>query len=269
MRRRRNSWLILAVLLVLGLLGRLLAPDSPSDFGSAGECGEKFAFGRPLVQGEGENATLLCRKGYAVLHDPDLRVSLYAAERLTNTDADGSVPRQDDFEPDPDLPAGERAELSDYRGSGFDRGHLAPAADFSDDPTEMDESFLLSNMVPQNGPMNSGIWSGLESATRACAKSVGEIFIYTGPVFEGGVKRTVGRNRVAVPTGLYKVVVEPKSGQARTFLMPNRALQRTSDFGRYEVPVTRIEQLTGLTFFPEGRIDKTRSGAFCASSFGS
>lgn len=268
MLNRRSSWLWLVLLVGLALLGRLLAPGGGNAFRSEGECGDKFAFGRPTVTGEGENATLLCRAGYAALHDPDLKVSLYAAEHLTERDADGSVPRNDDFRPDPDLPEGARAELSDYRGSGFDRGHLAPAADFSDDPQEMQESFLLSNMVPQNGPMNEGIWAGLESATRACSRSAREIYVLTGPVFTGGRARTVGRNNIAVPGALYKIVLDPRSGDFRAYLMPNRALRRTSNFAPYAVPIGDIERQTGLTFFPNGSVNKSSLGSLCADAFG-
>lgn len=271
MLRRRNAWLWLLVLVALALLGRYLAPGTGSgpgpSTGSAGECGDKFAFGRPTPPA-GEDDLFVCHTGYALLYDPALKVSRYSAERLTRSDASGEVPRTDAFAPDPDLPPGTRAELVDYRGSGFDRGHLSPAADFSDDAREMEESFYLSNMVPQNGPMNEGIWAGLESATRACGREVGEVYVLTGPVYQGRW-RTVGPDKVAVPTSLYKVVLDPHSGDSRAFVMPNRALQRTSDFTPYAVPIAQVEQLTGLTFFPQGQVVKDRPGTLCADAFGS
>lgn len=266
MNQRRTSALSVVFVVVLVLLWRAFFPSSAPEGGSgSGACGDKFAFGQPTVTGEGDNARLLCRQGYAALHDPDLKVPLYVAERLTEGDADGSVPRADDFEPDPDLPPGERAELSDYRGSGFDRGHMAPAADFSDDETEMQQSFYLSNMVPQNGVMNQGIWAGLESAVRACARNVGDLYVITGPLFDGAA-RTIGDNRVAVPSGLFKIVIDREANAARAFVMPNRALRNTSNFARYEADVAGIERETGLDFAPSGDVPSSRD--LCRDAFG-
>jgi endonuclease G len=266
MTMRRNSVLSLVVVAVAAFLWSFLGGrgGSPTPE-SSGECGDKFAFGR-ITAAEQNDTTFLCRSQYAVLHDASRKVSLYSAERLVAEDLARDVSRVDDFRPDPDLPEDARADLNDYRGSGFDRGHLTPAAD-SDTPEEMRESFLLSNMVPQNGPMNQGIWSGLENATRACAERLGELFVVTGPIFEGNV-RTIGEG-VAVPTALYKIVLDAKTGQSRAFVMPNRALPRTSGYGQYETTVDDVERRTNLDFFPQGTVDEAARGDLCREAFGS
>ncbi|PYE52857.1 DNA/RNA non-specific endonuclease [Deinococcus yavapaiensis] len=275
MNQRRTSALSALLVVVLVLLWRAFFPTAAPNGGGggggtgggsqSGVCGDKFAFGQPSATGEGDNARFLCRQGYATLHDPDLKVPLYVAEHLKEGDANGAVPRNDDFEPDPDLSSGERAELTDYRGSGFDRGHMAPAADFSDDATEMQQSFYLSNMVPQNGVMNQGIWAGLESAVRSCAKRVGDLYVITGPLFDGP-RRTIGESRVAVPSGLYKIVIDRQDNKARAFVMPNRALRNTSDFSKYEADVAGIERETGLDFAPNGELPSDRD--LCRDAFG-
>lgn len=149
---------------------------------------------------------------------------------------------------------GERAELSDYRGSGFDRGHMAPAADMKWDQQAMVECFYLSNMVPQVGKgMNQGIWMQLEGHVREWAINRGQVYIITGPVYDGGFKKTVGKNKVAVPTHLYKIVYDPYKAEAIAFIMPNEPL-KTEDMPKYIVTIRDVEAKTGLDFL--SNIDK-------------
>lgn len=274
MNQRQLISLVSGLIAVALVVWRLLFPTPDGGTGGGGPtgaegpCGEKFAFGRPATPAtEAGATTFLCRSQYAVLHDDGRKVPLYSAERLVGADVDKSVERVDAFTPDPDLPQGERAELNDYRRSGYDRGHMTPAAD-SDTDEEMRESFYLSNMVPQNTTMNTGIWASLENATRACAKSVGEVFVLTGPVFDQDV-RTIGPDKVEVPDRIYKIVLDARSGNNRAFLMDNRPLDRKSGFSRYEVTIDEVQRATGLTFFPDGKVDVTRRGDLCADAYGS
>jgi endonuclease G len=102
---------------------------------------------------------------------------------LTKKKMEGTLPRSNDFRADPDLPPGERAELQDYRGSGYDRGHMAPAASMKWDARAMSESFLLSNMAPQVGPgFNRGIWATLEDKVRQWTQERGELYVVAGPI---------------------------------------------------------------------------------------
>ncbi|MDX2004422.1 MAG: DNA/RNA non-specific endonuclease [Meiothermus sp.] len=260
-----SSHLRAALLLLLALLAAC-SPASPPNPLTEGVCGASFAYGRPAHALP--ETQFLCRKGYAVLHDNGRKVPLYSAQQLRAEALDGSVARTDDFRPDPELLEGQRAELGDYRNSGYDRGHMAPAGDFSTDPQAMSESFLLSNMVPQNGTMNSGIWAGLESATRACARSVGAIYVLTGPVFEG-TPRAIGTNQVAVPSHLYKIILEAQGGDSRAYLMPNTALPaQGGGFTQYRVSIDEVERRTGLDFFPGGQVLEDGLGTLCKNTFG-
>jgi endonuclease G, mitochondrial len=226
-------------------------------------CSDEFAAGQPQVS----VATLrLCRREYISLYDPARKVPLVVAEHLTTSELTKTVGRSENFIPDPELSEGERAELSDFRGSGYSRGHMAPAGDFTAGQTQMDQSFYLSNMVPQNSSMNEGIWASLESATRSCTRSLGSLYILTGPVFEGR-SRTIGPDKVAVPSSLYKVVVS--GNQARAFIIPNRTLPQNSNFLRYETNVDEVQRAAGITFFPGGSVNAQARGSFCAGSYGS
>lgn len=208
------------------------------------DCAEYTRLGIPGQQGE-----LLCRTGYLLAHSPEHKNPLWVIERLTRERATSKVvPRYDKFQADPGLAKGKRSELSDYRGSGYDRGHMAPSADMRWDRNAMIECFYLSNMVPQVGEgMNRGIWKDLEEYVRNWAIDRGEIFVFTGPVYYGGVTKTIGKNRVAVPSHLYKIVYDPARKEAVAFTMPNQALN-PSDMPSYIVTIREIEAWTGLDF---------------------
>jgi endonuclease G len=152
------------------------------------------------------------------------------------------------------LEEGDRAELSDYKGNGYDRGHMAPAADMRWDQQAMEECFYLSNMVPQVGKgMNQGIWKNLEENIRKWALDREELYIFTGPIYEDGGKKTIGKNKVGVPTHLYKIVYDPVKVEAIAFIMPNEKLD-SKDMPNYIVTIRDIEKKTGLDFL--SNIDK-------------
>lgn len=209
------------------------------------DCAEYAKFGVP-----GQDGDVLCRTGHLLAHDPIRKTPIWVAERLTAEKATSTVvPREaGSFRIDPGLKKGRRAGLSDYRKSGCDRGHMAPAADMHWDKQAMIDCFYLSNMVPQVGKgMNQGIWKDLEERVRTWAIDREELFIYTGPIYDGGVGKTIGKNKVAVPSRLYKIVYDPNKQEAIAFIMPNKALE-TEDLPLYIVTVRDVEGSTGLDF---------------------
>lgn len=209
------------------------------------DCQELTTYGIP-----GNNGEVLCHKGFLLSHDPERKTPVWVIEHLTKEKAAGTLARKDAFKPDPDLAKGRRAELSDYKGSPYDRGHMAPAADMKWDSKAMAECFYLSNMVPQVGKgMNQGIWRILEDKVRDWAISRGEIYIYTGPIYDGNEEpKTIGKNKVAVPSALFKIVFSPEDQKAIAFIMPNRSLN-IKDMPKYIVNVREVENETGLDFF--------------------
>ncbi|MDR2015534.1 MAG: DNA/RNA non-specific endonuclease [Azoarcus sp.] len=224
------------------------------------DCAEYAEYGLPSNDG-----TLLCRMGYLTAHDDAFLTPIWVAERMTIEKVFGETARKDNFKADPDLPEGKRAELSDYKGSGYDRGHMAPAASMKWHPTAMDESFFLSNMVPQNGPNNQQIWASLEAYVRDLVIARGEIIIYTGPIYDNDeANATIGKNNVGVPDRLYKVIYDPKRKEAIAFLLPNQPIS-TKFLPNYIVPVREIESITGLNFLSnlprkeQNRIEKAKA----------
>jgi len=192
-------------------------------------CSELFPNKKPLdVQSVNSawNVVALCSNNFAVLNSTTSKTPLFVVEKLNRelmADAKGEE-RTDDFYADPRLPPGRRAELIDFSGSGLDRGHLANAAD-QPDPVSMAQSFALSNMIPQD-PVNNrkGAWRKVESDTRKyVSRSEGNVFVFSGPLFFGSQPKTIGPNKVWVPTHLFKFVYDESTGKAWAHIIPNTA----------------------------------------------
>lgn len=151
------------------------------------------------------------------------RSPLYAAEVVTEDSARAAIVfdyRDNRFHPETRLPSAERAELADYVGSGFDRGHMAPSGDMST-PEDDFETFSLANMVPQAGALNRSGWASLEQYVRSLAVTLGRVFVVTGPSYETRKLRTVG-GRVLVPSHVWKAVYVPGQG-AGAWIATNEA----------------------------------------------
>lgn len=188
-------------------------------------------------------------EGYTLSYDEDIEQPKWVAYRLTAENIKKSVAdRKDNFRPDPDVRTGS-ATLADYKGSGYDRGHLAPAADFSWSQAAMDGTFFLSNMSPQDPSFNRGIWKKLEEQVRTWGLKDKELFVVVGPIVERGAKK-IGKNKVAVPQRYYKIVLDISEPEVKAigFIMNNEA----SSKGLMELAVTidSIEKVTNLDFFP-------------------
>ena len=158
------------------------------------------------------------------------------------------------FRRDPAIPTGS-ASTSDYTRSGFDRGHLAPAADMAYSEQTMRDSFYMSNISPQRPGFNRGIWKDLESWTRQIVIKEQNTVIVTGPVFSPGKAETIGRSAVTVPTHFYKIIYDLTPPQKMIgFILPNE--QSNKPLREFAVSVDKIEKLTGLNFFSEVPLPK-------------
>ena len=146
--------------------------------------------------------------GYTLCYDEEHEQPRWVAYLLTADEVfSDESSRADNFREDPSIPTGS-ATLNDYKGSGYDRGHLIPAADQKWSAAAMDDSFFLSNMSPQTHAFNAGIWSDLESAVRTMAAQNQEICVVTGPVLTDGPYKTIGSSKVSVPNFYYKVILD-------------------------------------------------------------
>ncbi len=163
----------------------------------------------------------------------------------------GSLKRADNFQPDSSIVHGPIAQLSDYRRSGYDRGHMCPSADNKHSRDAMNQCFLLSNMCPQTHKLNAGDWEDLENLCRKWAAEYDSIYIVCGPIIEKGeTYETIGDNKVTVPRQFYKVIMRwtgDNSAEAIGFIMNNDDTERP--VASYAVTVDSVEARTGINFF--------------------
>ena len=174
--------------------------------GDFSACPQHFPGAVPAIPWPGRQRAL-CFEAYAVLHSGESKTPVYTVERLTRSSVDAAkgVKRVDRFYPEARLPGADRAQLADYAGSGFDRGHMAPAGDMPTDSAKA-QSFSLANMIPQAPELNQRGWSEIEQSTRKYAeRAPGEVFVFTGPAFAQRPK-TIGPGKVWVPSQTWKVV---------------------------------------------------------------
>ncbi|GAB2469839.1 hypothetical protein GCM10027082_21670 [Comamonas humi] len=191
------------------------------------QCAQQFPTGQPLRLADVGNdwqASALCSEGFAVLYSGLSKTPMVVVERLNRSRLDeaGNLARTDFFYADARLRSAHKAELSDYERSGYDRGHMAPAAD-QHTPNAMAQSFALSNMVPQDSTQNRTVWAKLESDVRKYARRApGNVYVYTGPLHEGTL-RTIGSNRVWVPSHIFKLVYDEQQRRAWGWVLNNDA----------------------------------------------
>ncbi|SOE93494.1 endonuclease G [Burkholderia sp. D7] len=232
--------------LLIGLLATLGATVSLNVL-AASDCPQFSPGGRaPIVANAKMRVSTqqLCYSDFAVLHSGVTHGPLWSAEHLTAEHLDDARDntRTNRFFVDKKLPPGASATLSDYKKSGYDRGHMSPAGDRWD-RKGMAESFSLANVVPQNPSNNRRIWSRIEQSVRRLVEQSGDAYVVTGPLFSGRQLQTIGESRVLVPTQLYKVVYLPGRDLAFAVVVDN------TPTNEYKVKTVReLEAMSGLQF---------------------
>ena len=187
-------------------------------------------------------------EGYTLCYREKFEQAEWVAYTLDAEKLQKAASRKNNFREDPDVKTFS-AQLEDYRHSGYDRGHLAPAADMAYSESAMSESFLMSNISPQVHAFNAGIWLRLEQYVRMLAGESEKIFVVTGPVLEKDSYETIGVNHVAVPEFFYKAILALKNGELKmfAFIVPNE--QSKEEIWHFQTTVDEIEARTGIDFF--------------------
>jgi endonuclease G len=234
---------MLRLLFVLVLVAGFVVPTQAQ---TVVGCEQHVRYGAPS-----DEEIILCRLGYALSYDTEHKVADWVAYHLDRDKVRGQHPRKDNFQPDQDVPVGARSEPKDYKGSGFDRGHMVPAAAMKWSPQAMSESFLLTNMAPQVGNgFNRHIWARLERHVREWASERGDLYVVTGPVYDPGPLKKIGDNKISVPSHFYKVIFDPTRVEAIAFTLPNKSTP-TSELPSFINTVDEVETKTGLDFLSE------------------
>jgi len=191
---------------------------------------------------------LLSHTAYCLSYNKETRCPNWVAWNLSADHADGEWARSNDYREDYNVPA-PRATNEDYRASSWSRGHMCPAGDCKWDANAMSETFLLSNMCPQDRNLNSGLWNRIEMDCRKWAQRYGSVYIVCGPLFYNKEHETIGVNKVVVPEAFFKVILCMKGKpKAIGFVVKNNAGTKKKD--QYVNTVDEVERLTGYDFFP-------------------
>jgi len=200
-----------------------------------------------LLPAVNPNDQIINHYAYSLCYSEPHEQAAWVAYTLTKDRVYGTAKRTDNFRPDPKVKTGS-ASLTDYKGSGYDRGHLAPAADMKWSATAMSESFYMSNMSPQTPGFNRGIWKRVEQIVRDWAVENEEIHVVTGPVLKGQFK-SIGPNKVSVPEYYYKVILDNKEPEIKGIglILANTSSDRPIQ--SYAVTIDRVESVTGIDFF--------------------
>lgn len=192
----------------------------------------------------------ICREAYLVAFDPPAKIPIYVAYTLLPQNALGCFPRTNAFVADQSIQNGPRPD--DYAGTGYDKGHAAPDGDLSWSQIVEYESFLMTNMYPQHGSLNRGIWKLLETSVRGWAVQQNNAFtIYVGAFYGAGDER-IGKG-VVVPHGFYKIVINNNTGAVAGWAFPHTKpyVNLGNDLTKFRMPVEEIQQMARVNFtFP-------------------
>ena len=201
----------------------------------------------PLLNKESlkKNSYAFCLNGFNVMYSGVSKTPLWSAEYLTPERFSSHIKREDNFHEEMRVQADHRALLTDYRASGYDRGHMAPSGDMTNSTAQFD-SFSLINIVPQSPKNNQEAWRKIEEAIREIVrKQKNDVYVITGPVFEGKRLQTIGQG-VFVPTAIYKAIYLPKQGVIGAYYAPNNDSQQVQ-----VMSVCELEERLGMNLFPQ------------------
>ena len=194
------------------------------------------------------NEKIISHTGYSFVYSEEHEQAKWIAYELTKEETNSLFERTDKFLVDPLVSTG-TAENSDYAKSGYDKGHLAPAADMGWSALTMKESFYFSNMSPQLPGFNRGVWKRLEELMRSWAIDNKAIYIVTGPLLSKGLP-AIGSNGVSIPNYYYKVVLDYTQPEIHAigFVLPNAS--SSASLSTFAVSIDEVERQTGIDFFP-------------------
>ncbi len=199
-----------------------------------------FAQYEPKATGE-----LVTHEYYSLDYNEQHEQSNWVYYKLSPENITGEAERSNTFRLDPKVST-KSASTSDYTKSGYDRGHLSPAADMSHCEVAMKESFYMSNVSPQLPAFNRGGWKILEESVRKWCATKGELHIVVGGVLEEGLP-TIGANKVSIPKRFYKVIYAPQSAEMIAFIMPNAKIEKPT--AEYATTVDEVEKIIGYDLF--------------------
>ncbi|QCE35667.1 DNA/RNA non-specific endonuclease [Acetobacteraceae bacterium] len=219
----------------------LLVALFPS-FAFAESCPALFLNGKePTTE---KPSVTLCQEAYAVGFSKEMKEPIWSAEHLTRKSVmeAQALHGREAFHEDIKISSEYQAMLADYKGSGWARGHMTPSGDMPNKSARM-ECFALTNIVPQDMKMNSGVWNALEQKTRTEAKKSGDIYVVTGPAYLSD-KGVIGYSKLSIPSHIWKAVYNVKQGKSYAVICENQAESQCK-----REPVSDLEKEIGVKVF--------------------
>jgi len=208
-----------------------------------------FPSGEDIILPEiSSNDEIITHSYYTLSYNENHEQANWIAYKLTkHMIRNGLHDRKNNFRSDNKV-RNQSSQLSDYKGSGYDRGHLCPAGDMKISKVAMSESFYMSNISPQSPSFNRGIWKSLESIVRTWAIENDEIYVVTGPILTDIIGE-IGSNSVSIPKYYYKVILDYKEPELKGigFILENKKSQLS--LSSYAISIDEVEELTGIDFF--------------------
>ncbi|MBR9914111.1 MAG: DNA/RNA non-specific endonuclease [Algicola sp.] len=246
---KRNWYALIAVIIVVGVYGyeHFLIEKEQTAIIEQGETTKKDT--NDYFLPASTTGQVVHHEGYSLSYSESYEQAEWVAYELKKRHLSNTNFKRPYFEIDKAVKTG-AAHWRNYKQSGYDRGHLCPAGDRRYSREAHDETFLTSNISPQEHDFNSGIWNTLEQKVRYWAAKYDGVFVVTGGILKGDMS-TIGEEQVAVPNQFYKVLIDYNSGGTKmiAFLMPHEA--STKPLYEFVVSVDEVEALTGIDFFPE------------------
>ena len=270
MEKKKSSLISVVALILLVLAGTWFREHDGAKDGlekAAGELAEKVRSAREREAGdpspvsgqllgleipylpEAEDNEIIEHMGFTLSYNPSRRIPNWVAYELLDSELYGDFERADEFKPDPSF-KGRQAYDSDYRGSGWDRGHMAPSADMKWSSQVQEECFYLTNICPQNHNLNAGVWNDLEKRVRAEARYYKRLWVVCGPVVGRNKHGSIGQNKVTVPDGFFKALLTRRAEGdyiSIGFYFPNEAGREP--LSSYAMSVNDLEELVGMDLF--------------------
>lgn len=248
-RKKKNSWpysimaLLIIAVFVISFIPTESSVSQPNELKGKGEYEE-------VIIPHNLSNQILEYEGFTVGFNPEMHQPNYVVWTLDPDETDGAVSRSNaKFQQDEKVRG--CASLADYKNSGFDRGHMAPAADMKWSEKAMADCHYLTNICPQDKRLNAGAWSTIESNARKWALKHGPLVIVCGPILSDKMTRSIGQTPVPVPERFFKVIIAPYAEKPMGigFIMPNSYVEGGAQ--STVVSIDQVEQITGFDFFSE------------------
>ena len=248
-------YFVFTAIIIIGVIG-LLSSDAFSNSepnkerkadSGAGNPNKKYEDLMSVKTPASVTSQLKDYEGFRVSFNKDNRTPNWVSWELLGTETDGAEPRYNKFWTDNEIEG--CPDTKDYTNSGYDRGHMCPAADQKWSSTAMIHCFSLANMVPQEHALNNGAWKTLETKERLWAQRDSAIVIVAGPIYEKTDNKRIGNAGVRVPSSFFKVLIAPYLDEPRgiAFVYPN--MSAPGNMENYVMTIRDVEKLTGYDFF--------------------